>query len=65
MHDWSNLSHVRWDCKYHIVFVPKFWHKKLYGKFRARGGDILHDLLRQRDVVLIEEPQCRTTSTCV
>ena len=36
MHDWSSLSNVRWDCKYHIVFVPKYRKKKLYGKFRKR-----------------------------
>ena len=54
MHDWKSLSHVRWDCKYHIVFVPKYRKKKLYGKFRARGGDILRNLCRQRGVDLLE-----------
>jgi len=54
MHDWSSLSHVRWDCKYHVLFVPKFRQKKLYGKFRARVGEILRDLCRQRGVELIE-----------
>ena len=54
MHDWSSLSHVRWDCKYHIVFVPKYRQKKLYGKFRSRVGEILRDLCRQRGVELLE-----------
>jgi putative transposase len=54
MHDWESLSHVRWDCKYHIVFVPKFRKKKLYGKFRNRVGEILRDLCRQRGVDLLE-----------
>ena len=54
MHDWSSLSHVRWDCKYHIVFVPKYRKKKLYGKFRSRVGEILRDLCRQRGVELLE-----------
>ena len=54
MHDWSSLSHVRWDCKYHIVIVPKYRRKKLYGKFRRRVGEILQDLCRQRGVDLLE-----------
>jgi putative transposase len=54
MHDWTSLSHVRWDCKYHIVFVPKFRKKKLYGKFRERVGGITRDLCRQRGVDLLE-----------
>ena len=54
MHDWTSLSHVRWDCKYHIVFVPKYRKKKLYGKFRKRVGEILRDLCRQRGVELLE-----------
>jgi len=54
MHDWTSLSHVRWDCKYHVVFVPKYRKKKLYGKFRSRVGEILRDLCRQRGVELLE-----------
>ena len=54
MHDWQSLSHVRWDCKYHVVFVPKYRKKQLYGKVRKRVGDILQDLCRQRGVELLE-----------
>ena len=54
MHDWTSLSHVRWDCKYHVVFVPKYRKKKLYGKFRTRVGEVLRDLCRQRGVELLE-----------
>jgi len=54
MHDWQSLSHVRWDCKYHVVIVPKYRRKKLYGKFRQRVGEIMRDLCRQRGVELIE-----------
>jgi putative transposase len=54
MHDWSSLSHVRWDCKYRIVFVPKYRQKKLYRKLRSRVGEILRDLCRQRGVDLLE-----------
>ena len=55
MHDWQSLSHVRWDCKYHVVFVPKFRKKKMYGKFRNKVGEILKELCRQRGMELLEE----------
>ena len=54
MHDWQSLSHVRWDCKYHIVIVPKYRKKKLYGKFKRRVGEIIRDLCRQKGVELLE-----------
>lgn len=54
MHDWESLSHVRWDCKYHVVFVPKYRQKKLYGKFRVKMGEIFRELCRQRSIVLLE-----------
>ena len=50
MHDWQSLSHVRWDCKYHVVIVPKYRRRKLYGKFRGEVGRILRDLCRQKGV---------------
>jgi putative transposase len=54
MHDWQSLSHVRWDCKYHVVIVPKYRKKTLYGRFRHQVGDVLRDLCRQRGVELLE-----------
>ena len=54
MHDWRSLSHVRWDCKYHVVIVPKYRKRKLYGKFRKTVRDIIKDLCRQRGVELLE-----------
>ena len=54
MHDWQSLAHVRWECKYHVVIVPKYRKKNLYGKFRARVGQIIKDLCKQRGVELIE-----------
>ena len=65
MHDWSSLSHVRWDCKYHVVFVPKYRQRKLYGKFRRRVGEILRDLCRQRGVELIEGSKDRIITMVV
>ena len=54
MHEWESLSHVRWDCKYHIVIVPKYRQKVLYGKLKRDLGEILRDLCRQRGVELLE-----------
>ncbi|MEK6642635.1 MAG: IS200/IS605 family transposase [Planctomycetota bacterium] len=54
MQDWQSLSHMRWDCKYHVVIVPKYRHKVFYGEMRRRIGPILRDLCRQREVELIE-----------
>ncbi len=45
MHDWHSLSHVRWDCKYHVVIVPKYRRRSLYGKFRGDVGRILREVL--------------------
>jgi putative transposase len=38
MHEWTSLSHVRWDWKYHVGTVPKYRQKRLYGKFRMIIG---------------------------
>ncbi len=54
MRDWRSLSHVRWECKYHVVFIPKYRRKVFYGKFRREVGEILRDLCRQRGVELLE-----------
>jgi len=54
MHDWQSLSHVRWECKYHVVIMPKYRQKVFYGGMRRRIGTILRDLCRQRGVELIE-----------
>ena len=54
MHDWRSLSHVKWDCKYHVVFIPKYRRKVLFGRLRRQVGAILRDLCRQRGVELLE-----------
>ena len=54
MHDWESLSHVRWECKYHVVIIPKYRRKMLYGKLRAKIGSILRDLCKQKGVDLLE-----------
>ena len=54
MKDWRSMAHVTWDCKYHVVIVPKYRKKVFYGKLRKRIGQILRELCRQKDVELIE-----------
>ncbi len=54
MHEWQSLSHVRWECKYHVVFIPKYRKKVIFGQIRRELGDIFHSLARQKES-LIEE----------
>ena len=54
MHEWQSLSHVRWECKYHVVIIPKYRRKVIYGRLRHRIGPILRELCRQREVELLE-----------
>ena len=54
MHDWQSLSHVRWDCKYHIVYVPKYRQKVIFGGRRREIGRITRELCEQRGVELLE-----------
>ena len=54
MEDWLSLSHVKWDCKYHVVFIPKYRRKVLYGKVRRQVGAILRDLCVQKGITLLQ-----------
>ncbi|HIP82712.1 MAG TPA: IS200/IS605 family transposase [Desulfocapsa sulfexigens] len=54
MQDYQRQSHVKWECKYHIVWCPKYRRQKLYGKVRKRFGEIIHGLCRQKGITLIE-----------
>lgn len=54
MHEWESLSHVRWDCKYHVIIVPKYRKRRLYGQLKRQVGQITRDLCKQRGVELLE-----------
>ena len=45
----NSLNHSRWECKYHIVFIPKYRKKVLFGKIRRELGEVLQNLARQRE----------------
>ena len=50
----SSLNHSSWECKYHVVFIPKYRRKALFGQIRQELGEVFHRLARQRES-LIEE----------
>ncbi len=50
----ESLSHTRWECKYHIVFIPKYRRKVLFDQIRRELGGVFHRLARQKES-LIEE----------
>ena len=54
MHDWQSQSHVTWDCKFHVVFIPKYRQKVFYGKMRQKIGQILRQLCQQKGVELLD-----------
>jgi len=45
----ESLNHTKWDCKYHIVFIPKFRKKTLYKELRRHLGEVLRELARQKE----------------
>ena len=45
----QSLKHSVWECKYHIVWIPKYRRKVLYGQLRQYLGEIFHDLARQKE----------------
>lgn len=49
MDDYQSLNHTRWDCKYHVVFIPKCRRKLLYGQLRKDLGELFHRLADQRE----------------
>ena len=51
---YQSLSHSKWDCKYHVVFVPKRRRKELFGQVRKELGAIFHELARQKECQIIE-----------
>ncbi len=58
MTDENSLSHTRWNCKYHIVFIPKYRRKAIYGKIRQDIGQILRQLCTYKGVEIIEAHAC-------
>jgi putative transposase len=49
MDEAESLSHTKWECKYHVVFIPKMRRKALYGQLRQHLREVFRDLARQRE----------------
>ena len=45
----ENLKHTRWECKYHVVFIPKYRRKVMYGSIRQELGSIIRELAQQKE----------------
>ncbi|GHV54605.1 hypothetical protein FACS1894216_14990 [Synergistales bacterium] len=54
MEDISGLCHSSWDCKYHIVWIPKYRRKAMFMKIRIYLGEIFHELARQKESRILE-----------
>lgn len=54
----NTLSHTTWNCKYHIVFAPKYRRQVIYGKIKANIGQILRKLCEYKGVEIIEANAC-------
>ncbi len=50
----GSLSHTRWECKYHVVFIPKYRKKAIFGQIRKEMGDVFRRLARQKESVIEE-----------
>ena len=58
MNDINSLSHTKWNCKYHIVFAPKYRRKVFYLEKRAAIGKILRQLCEWKRVKILEAEEC-------
>ena len=54
----NSLAHTKWECKYHIVFAPKFRRQITYGKIKADIGKILINLRERKGIEIIEGECC-------
>ena len=49
MSNYKSLSHTKWECKYHVVFIPKYRKKRIYGEIRRELGEVFRRLAEQRE----------------
>ena len=54
MQSYETLKHTTWECKYHVVFIPKCRKKVLYGEIRRELGGVFHDLAGQKESQILE-----------
>ena len=56
--DNKSLSHTKWKCQYHIVFIPKYRKKQLYGRIKEDVREIISTLCKYKDVEIVEGAVC-------
>ena len=54
MYDEQSLSHTKWDCKYHVIWIPKYRKKSIFGDLRKFLGEIFRELAKQKECTVIE-----------
>ena len=54
MKDYQSLAHTKWDWKYHVVFIPKYRRKRIFGNLRHQLGEIFHELAKQKESRIVE-----------
>ena len=54
MNNYKSLTHGKWDCKYHIVWIPKYRKKKLFGVLRKELGPVLRELAQHKESEVLE-----------
>ena len=57
--DTSSLAHSKWNCKYHVVFAPKYRRQAIYGKIKGDIGIMLRKLCEYKEVEIIEAEACK------
>ncbi|REK62480.1 MAG: IS200/IS605 family transposase [Cohnella sp.] len=56
--DKSSLAHTKWNCKYHIVFAPKYRRQVIYGKLKREIGKIIRELCERKGVEIVQAEAC-------
>ena len=62
--DTSSLAHTQWECKYHIVFAPKYRRQIIYGKIKQDIGQMIRKLCEYKGVEIIEAEAVRIIYIC-
>src|SRR5436853_5532316 len=51
---YESLSHTKWECKYHVVFIPKYRRKTLYRELRQHLGELFRSLAKQKECMIVQ-----------
>ena len=51
---YESLNHTKWECKYHVVFIPKYRRRTLYGELRQNLGEVFRNLAKQKECTIVE-----------